>query len=732
MKLHHRSLLIIVASLTILACFLLVTARLFVLHGYEELEAAEISQRAHRGLELLQRELGSLEHMLMSVASDDQNRIRGILEDGYDLALIIESDGKIIRQVSLPGTEDLMFLLASTNEPRSAKRLLTVLHEPESVKAGFYRFHNKILLIGIRTLTSDASATPQFMVLGRWLESQDLQALGMVVGADSTIIALSGEQIGVNDFGFLSKADYDGSVVVHPLSRDEVGGYALLDDIFGVPAAVFEAKIDRELYRQGRATVRYYVMAVVLAVLVTGLVFLWLMDKHILSRLDLLNETVSKIGHSSNLNERVEIGGQDELTDLATNFNDMLDKVQLYQADLERTRDELEQRFLERTKELHATQQQVIEQERLRALGQMASGIAHDFNNALATILGACELLLMEKQQSGQPVDDDDFLHSIHTAARDAADAVSRLREFYRYRQPEDALKKIALNPLVMQVISMTEPMWKDQAQGRGILIRIKTELEEVPDIAGAGSELREMLTNLIFNAVDAMPSGGEVTISTTDTQTHVILSVKDTGTGMTEDVRKRCLEPFFTTKGNDGTGLGLAMVHGIIRRHEARLDIQTSPGKGTTFSISFPLVHDSSIKKHETVDISPPPPLKVLLIDDVPSVRQMVRSFLIADNHEVVDAENGLDGLTAFHEDEFDLIITDRGMPEMGGDHFVLEVRKTNKTIPIIMLTGFGEMMRSAGEHPEGVDLIVSKPVTIKMLRRSIMQVINGITFSS
>ena len=220
------------------------------------------------------------------------------------------------------------------------------------------------------------------------------------------------------------------------------------------------------------------------------------------------------------------------------------------------------------------TQQNIIQQERLRALGQMASGIAHDFNNALTPILGFSELLL--KRSEG--LDDRDtverYLRMMNMAAQDAATVVgnSRLREFYRKREEGENFAPASLHDLVGQAISLTQPRWKDEAQAKGITIKMETDLQEVPLIIGDESELREALTNLVFNAVDAMPDGGTITLRTRRDGNQVVLEVSDTGTGMTEEVRQRCLDPFFTTKGahtSSRTGMGLAMVYGIVQRHE-------------------------------------------------------------------------------------------------------------------------------------------------------------------
>ncbi len=243
-------------------------------------------------------------------------------------------------------------------------------------------------------------------------------------------------------------------------------------------------------------------------------------------------------------------------------------------------------RSLERAlQEVRAAQDQVVQQERLRALGTMASGIAHDFNNALAAILGFTELLCNRPENLDDKKKTLRYLQMMNTAAQDAGIVVNRLREFYRQREEGEVFAPVDLNKLIEQAVSLTQPKWKTQAEIKGVTIQIVTEFGRIRPVAGSEADLREALTNLIFNAVDAMPQGGTITLRTRSINSRAIMEVADTGTGMTEEVRQRCLEPFFTTKGNQGTGLGLSMVYGILQRHMGSVEIDTAPGQGDNVS---------------------------------------------------------------------------------------------------------------------------------------------------
>ncbi|MDP9099999.1 MAG: response regulator, partial [Verrucomicrobiota bacterium] len=318
--------------------------------------------------------------------------------------------------------------------------------------------------------------------------------------------------------------------------------------------------------------------------------------------------------------------------------------------------------------ELKGTQKQVIQQERLAALGAMAGGIAHDFNNSLCAIIGFSEILLHQAQNGLTGAAATRPLTMILTAAEDASQIVDRLREFYRPNEGEKDRLPIQLNKLVEQAISLTSPRWKTQSIAAGREIFIEAELGQVPIISGNGAEVREVLTNLIFNAVDAMPDGGTITLRTFSEGDDIVLQISDTGTGMTEEVRARCLEPFFTTKGERGTGLGLSMVFGIVQRHSGTIQLESRLGLGTTFTFRFPAARrtdDTAASAPETINGSS---LHVLVVDDQPVLRQLLCEYLSNDLHTSETAGNGEEALSKFRERKFDLVVTDQIMAHMDG----------------------------------------------------------------
>ena len=253
--------------------------------------------------------------------------------------------------------------------------------------------------------------------------------------------------------------------------------------------------------------------------------------------------------------------------------------------------------------QLELSKQQIVQQERLRALGQMASGIAHDFSNAMTAVVGFSDMLLMSPRELDDKPKVIRRLELIRTAGRDASDLVRRLREFCRPKDESEVFTAVDINQAIRTAVALSEPRWKAQAQAAGGPVLLKTDLQEMPAVDGHASELRDVLLNLIFNAVDAMPQGGTLSIATQHDRPRnmVLVTVEDTGVGMPPDVRRRCLEPFFTTKGDRGTGLGLAMTYGIIQRHGGTIDIETQPGEGTTFRIRLPACLDRRRPRRNT-----------------------------------------------------------------------------------------------------------------------------------
>lgn len=389
--------------------------------------------------------------------------------------------------------------------------------------------------------------------------------------------------------------------------------------------------------------------------------------------------------------------------------------------------------------DLRQTQQAIMQQERLRALGEMASGIAHDINNALSPVALYTDLIREEEPDLSQNARD--YLDITQRAVRDVADTVARLREFYRHREPQLALASVLVHPLLLQVVELTRGRWKAMPLQHGVVIDIRTDLSTEPiSVLGVESELREAFTNLIFNAADAMPEGGTITLRTRTEASEpiptasrlprrVLIEVSDTGVGMDDDTRARCLDPFFTTKGERGTGLGLAMVYGTVQRHNGEIEIDSTPGAGTTIRLIFPEPTEAgpAVPRPEA-PVRSPTRLRILAVDDDPLVLRAVCHALEADGHLVSPVHGGQAGIDAFRVAldggaPFALVITDLGMPHVDGRRVASAVKAMSAHTPVIMLTGWGERLLAEGNTPPHVDRVLSKPPKLGELRAAIVE---------
>ena len=381
----------------------------------------------------------------------------------------------------------------------------------------------------------------------------------------------------------------------------------------------------------------------------------------------------------------------------------------------------------ERKEREEATQrfrEQLHQAEKLRALGEMAAGVAHNFNNLLTGVMGYAELMKM-RDDVPEPVLAN--AEKIVQSARRCSAIVKRIQSFGRPSDPSQ-LSQVNLHQVVRDTIDITHVKWKAQAEQEGKIIDIDLTLDEVAPVQSAGSAWEEILSNLIFNGVDAMPEGGRITISTKMDGDEVCLSVSDTGTGMDEETRRRVFEPFFTTKAPDkGTGLGLSTVWGIIQGQGGRIEIESEPGKGTTFHIRVPVVSDEPVPAEFTAGLDAVTGLRILVIDDDPAIRDFLPSLLVS--HEVDCAQNGVEGMTLFREKLHDLVITDWVMAGISGLEVADRVKALSPQTVLVLMTGW-EYRGSPVDESKSVDLIVSKPFDAEKLDDTLRQAFKEAAF--
>jgi signal transduction histidine kinase/CheY-like chemotaxis protein len=377
--------------------------------------------------------------------------------------------------------------------------------------------------------------------------------------------------------------------------------------------------------------------------------------------------------------------------------------------------------------------EQFSQMEKLSALGELASGVAHDFNNTLAGILGRAQLL----QRTDDPEKLRRGLDIIIKTAEDGAKTVKRIQDFARQRRDHD-FELVSIDQILMDASEITRPRWKNCAEASNIHITLNLEIGSNALVMGDDSELREVLVNMVFNAIDAMPEGGTLTLSTRTVGEQVVIKVVDTGIGMYPEVRSRIFDPFFTTKGKAGLGLGLAVSFGIIRRHGGNIEVESQYGKGTEFRVTLPVAEIAEtrlIKRELFIEEAPlaitatpsaagPAPTRLLVVDDEDFVRDLLGDILEGENCEVKLAQDGTEALALFREHQFDGVFTDVGMPGMSGWELAREIRQLNKQIPIAIITGWGEIVGSNEQREAGVDWVVAKPFTAERIAELVCEI--------
>jgi len=364
---------------------------------------------------------------------------------------------------------------------------------------------------------------------------------------------------------------------------------------------------------------------------------------------------------------------------------------------------------------LQKAQVHVSQTSRLQALGQVASGVAHDFNNALTTILGLSDWLLYEMATDAPHRAD---IETIRTAAQDAAAMVRRLQMFGRLApgsNQSDPHDFVDLGEIANAVADLARPRCQELMDRAGNRFDITVESKHGPVVLGTASEIRELIINLVFNSLDAMPNGGTVKITTRSIKGHPHLSVIDNGIGMTEEVQARAFEPFFSTKGSKGNGLGLSVCASIAERHRARFTVQSEPGVGTTITVVFPPPAPVEVPQasHAADAVAPSVgTLKVLVVDDEPEVCESLGAMVAALGHDTRTARDGHDALVLLSESPVDVLVTDLGMPGMNGIDLATQAAVVRPGIAVVLMTAWAVDFGS--DPPPGIGAVVAKPATM------------------
>jgi signal transduction histidine kinase/ActR/RegA family two-component response regulator len=385
-------------------------------------------------------------------------------------------------------------------------------------------------------------------------------------------------------------------------------------------------------------------------------------------------------------------------------------------------RAEIAQQHVEELSRYIAEQERIREQftqvEKLSALGELASGVAHNFNNTLAGILGRAELMLTQtsdpKLKRG--------LEIIVKSAQDGAQTVRRIQDFARQRKGHD-FRLVSVAQLLSDVSEITRPRWKDAAEAAGVYITLELHSRARAVVFGDDAELRDVLVNMVFNAVDAMPRGGVLRLSSADAEGFAVVEVSDTGEGMADDVRARVFDPFFTTKGVRGMGLGLAVSYGVVSRHGGTIEVESEVGRGTTFRIKLPAAYvpqgelaaggdASDGGKFRRMKVA-----KILVVDDEEAVRELLCEILEDAGCETAQAASGREALALFDAGRFDAVFTDIGMPGMSGWELARAVRERDADIPLAVITGWGEAVGDSQREAARVNWLMTKPFSMAQI---------------
>jgi PAS domain S-box-containing protein len=374
--------------------------------------------------------------------------------------------------------------------------------------------------------------------------------------------------------------------------------------------------------------------------------------------------------------------------------------------------------ILEDITESKAISEKLIRAEKLSALGTMAGGVAHDFNNLLTTIMGNTQLLLHQIQ--GEEVSQ--RLQNIEMAVRDGAHTVRRLQSFTRLdldRLSPPAV--VDVTDVILDAIELTRPRWKNSMEKCGCTIELCRELQPECWVSIHASDLREVLTNLIFNAIDAMPQGGTLKLRSERHEGWVILEVIDTGLGMDEEVQRKIFDPFFTTKGVSNSGLGLSVSYSLVRRYGGEISIESQAGRGSRFRIQLPATVHCGLPAHSQEAIAMSSPRKLLVVDDEEDILDLIQDMLVMAGHQVIVAHDGQKAMELIEQGDFDMVFTDLGMPSINGWNIARKVKETKPEVPVVLVTGWGAQYEGQDLSSQGIDLVLPKPVSYKQLMAAI-----------
>lgn len=700
MTLRAKILAVVLVVFVVLASVLFFISRTVLLDGYRALEHQDMKQHITRVLLSIKNEGEVLDTTVFDWAAWDdayafvagQNPlfIESNLGDAtfnetglkLNFVLFIDSDGQIVFEKGYDWKNDLSIDFPRDLVGHLTKQGLLKLPTETSAVIGFVRLIEGIFLLASRPiLTSDKGGPSRgALVMGRRFDQRELTRL-----AEKLQLNLDMQNMGVVDLS----ADFKDAFLhlskqvplqIQEMEDGRVGGYTQVLDIYGNAIAILRVAQTRNIYNQG-VSAGNYLMAVVTGVsLIFGVLLVFVLEKWVLSRLTKMNRRVAQIGGRESPFAGLPVEGKDELANFARALNEMLERVK-------------------------TTEQELVRLERLSALGELAAGINHNLNNILVGVTVSSEFLLEDVQDP----EIREHVEVIFRAGRQAADLVARLQDAMLGESEEGALRSI--NEVIREAVEAAKPRWKDEAELKGYEIAVELDLaHDLSAIRGSSSGLYNVMLNLLFNAVDALPDGGSIEVRSIVVAEGVQLSVRDTGVGMNEETAKRVFDPFFTTKVQIGTGLGLSTVYNTVVGWGGKIDVDSVLGAGTVFTIWLPSVEaglESSLAVSELEAIESG---RVLVVDDQDIVTELVYDIL-APTHEVISTHSGEIALGLLDGEDFDVVMLDLGMPGVPGDQVAQKIRDTAPDIALILMTGW--RLRDDDARLDLFDFHLRKPLS-------------------
>ena len=680
MTIRRKTISIICLTFIVLIGLLYTISRKVLLDSYAQLAERSVKQNIKRFQNVLSEDISSLSTNAYdwSAWDDTYAFIEDVNEEYLQSNLTndtVDNDGLRLNLMLFTNvSREIVYIkrynLDENHEVPIPPQMIEDLIAPEIINPVFEnKFVNGIvllpegpLLIAITPIVNSAREGPVrgALMMGRFLDRNELNRFAEITDLSLAMYSFDLEEMAPDFTAIKDSFTQEDQIIIQPIDDQTIAGYFILKDIHGKPALILRADMPNEIYMQGKTSIAYFFLFVLVTGLVMGVVILLLLEKAILNRILGFSNCVKKIGDSKSLSSRINIIGADEFSQLGITINNMM-------------------------AQLENSEKEHVRTERLRALGEMTAGINHNLNNILVGMMVNSELLMRK-------VNDPKLLgmvNQIRSSGLQAQDLISRLQLTYLGDLTEKADHSL-INSVIHEAVIATQPKWKDESEARGHPIELKFELsEESAPVPVSFSGLFNILLNILFNAVDALPEGGQITITTTPLDGGVQLKIKDNGIGMDEETMKRIFEPFFTTKKELGTGLGLSTVYNTVVRWDGKIAVESALGKGTTFTIWFPTFNYEKTDTEKVIDVPDVRRGKILIVDDQEVVGHLVTA-LLSDRHDVTQVLNGREALLKFSGDDFDVAVIDLGMPGLPGDHVAREIHRMNPSVTTVLITGW------------------------------------------